>query len=281
VNSEAVEKIKSLDNPSVSIIIPTLKTGQELEPLLKDIAGQSEKSVEVIIVRGVRPSGKARNMGAERSEGEYFLFFDDDIRLGNKDLIRNLLRILQEDEKVGLAGASMLIPLDATGFQRRIGMEVPRLISPLVNDMVESDLVTTQCWAQRRCDFERTGVFNEQLERGVDPEYRQRVRSLGFKIVIAPGTWTYHPPPENLSEFLKMNFRNGRSSAFAQKKYPELVVPVPDSGDTSDLKVKSFIQRIFASVGEILKALLNFRYLRLLERLSYSVGFIYGWLERD
>jgi len=273
---ETVIKIFRAESPLISIIIPTMRTEEALSPLLNDIHRQTEKSLEVILAYRFSPSGRARNAGAAASKGKCLVFMDDDIRLGDEKVLRNLCRALLEHPDVGLAGASTLIPPDANYFRRRVGRQIPRMIYPIQNEMTDSDMVTTQCWAQRRDCFDKVGPFTELIERGVDPEYRHRVRRLGFRTIIAPQTWTYHPPPENFLEFVRQSYRNGRASARAQKLHPHLVVPVPDSGIVKRTKDRSLIFRILRSLWKILQGLVTLRWLQVCERLVYAYGYLRG-----
>jgi GT2 family glycosyltransferase len=247
----------------------------EIAPLLDEIKNQSEQSLEVILVYMVSPSGKARNLGASVAKGEFLVFLDDDIRMGNDKVIANLIQVLNRDKNIGLAGASTLIPPQANRFQKRVGREIPRMVFPVVTQIMESDMVTTQCWAQRKENFSQVGPFSEVLERGVDPEYRYRVRSRGFKVVIAPNTWTFHPPAENFWDFCQQSFRNGRASARAQKRYPDLEKPVPDAGIPTN-KNPSLIFRILKAIRDMLYAITRLNYLRAIERITYSLGYLYG-----
>ena len=265
-----------VEDPDISIIIPTIRTEDKLQPLLGDIRLQSVDSIEVILAYKFSPSGKARNAGAALAKGKYLVFMDDDIGLGNEKVVFNLCEVLKSDSAIGLAGASTLIPPDANKFQKRVSVEVPRMTFPVVDEIVESDMVTTQCWAQRRENFEKAGPFTEIIERGVDPEYRYRVRSLGYKIVIAPQTWTFHPPPDNFKSFIKQTYRNGRASARAQKYHPELVVPVPDSGEGAATKDVGFIWRLLRSAWKLTDGIIRLRFLQVCERIIYGLGYLAG-----
>jgi len=233
-------------------------------------------SLELIIAYRFSPSGRARNAGAALAQGRHLIFMDDDIGLGDENVIANLCRTLESDDSIGLVGASTVIPPDANRFQKRIAVEVPRMVYPVVDDIIDSDMVTTQCWAQRRANRDKIGAFTETIERGVDPEYRHRVRSSGYRVVIAPNTWTFHPPPKNFQSFAKQTYRNGRASARAQKNHPELVVPVPDSGENGNSRDIGFPGRLIRSLWRIAEGLLRFRFLQVCERLIYGMGYIAG-----
>lgn len=273
---ETVKKLFGVDHPDISVIIPTMRTEDQLQSLIDGIRSQNAASLEIIIAYRYSPSGKARNAGAARAKGRYLIFMDDDIGLGDEDVIANLCRTLEADNRIGLVGASTVLPPDANRFQKRIAAEVPRMVYPVVDDITDSDMVTTQCWAQSKDNFEEIGTFTETIERGVDPEYRHRVRSSGYRVVIAPNTWTYHPPPKDFQSFIKQTYRNGRASARAQKYHPELVVPVPDSGESGTCQDIGLLGRLIRSAWRIAEGLLKFRFLQVCERLFYGLGYIAG-----
>ncbi|MBC8205306.1 MAG: glycosyltransferase [FCB group bacterium] len=276
-----VIKIYSVYNPQISVIIPSFYAPGSILDLIDDLKEQTERSIEIILVYQVRPSGRARNLGAEKALGEFFVFMDDDIRLGDENVLRNLIEPLKNDKSIGLTGASIRIPLDANRFQRIAARQTPRLEFPILAEMQDSDMVTTQCWAQTRECFEKIGPFTEIIDRGVDPEYRRRVREKGLRTVITPNTWSYHPPPENLWSFIKQNYRNGKFSAHAQRKHPHLVVPVPDSGEISEITKTSLLYRIMRAVITVFASLFNLRIMQFIERLSYGAGYIIGRLDKS
>jgi GT2 family glycosyltransferase len=273
-----VKLLFGVDKPRVSIIIPSMKTEEELQPLLSAIKSQTEKSLEVILAYGIKPSGRARNMGAVLAKGEYLLFFDDDIGLGSDEVISKLIAPLEAERNIGLTGTSTLLPPEANRFQKRVGREIPRMTFPVVNKATDSDMVTTQCWAQRRDNFQLVGGFSEVIERGVDPEYRYRVKNKGFRIVIVPQAWHYHPPQKDFISFWKLSYRNGRASARAQKYHPELVVPLSAFGEVDSGRRKSFLQRSVSSLWEIISGIFRGRYLRVAERIAYTIGYFEGRL---
>jgi glycosyltransferase involved in cell wall biosynthesis len=275
-----VKRIFGVDNPRVSIIIPSMKTEETLAPLWDEIRAQTEKSLEVILVYGIRPSGRARNLGASQAKGEFLFFFDDDIGLGHKEVVVNLIAPLKADPSIGLSGTSTLLPPKANPFQKRVGREIPRMVFPVLDKLTDSDMVTTQCWAQRKDNFLMVGGFSEEIERGVDPEYRHRVKSRGFRIVIAPNSWHYHPPPKDLVSLWKLSYRNGRASARAQKFHPELVTPLSLTGEADIGEGRSLSKRIIFSVWEVVRGIIRGRYLRVIERISYAMGFFAGKLSK-
>lgn len=202
--------------PKIALIVPSLAGGAP--GLEADAKTQTFAPDEVIVVDGVRPNGRARNVGARRSDAAVFVFVDDDARLGDVHVIENLVRPLIEDESIGITGSAKLIPPDASAFQRRVAREVPRIEHPVVETALETNPpldrhgyceITTTCAAMRREVWERAEGFDEKLVRGVDPDFFRRVHRLGFRLVLVPHTWVWHPAPANMRALLRKHFYYG------------------------------------------------------------------------
>ena len=168
--------------PEISVIIPSWdgRRGGNLPQLLDQLKQQSLLAVEVILSIGESPNGRARNLGADAARGQFLVFIDDDAALGDDHLLEHLVAPLRERKDLGLTGVSQRIPLDASWFQRSCAHQIPRAISPVVDELTDSDMVTTLCLAIPRDLFYRIGKMNDRLLAGVDPDLRHRVRQAGL-----------------------------------------------------------------------------------------------------
>lgn len=260
----------------IAVIIPSGDNTREdsLSGLLADLRQQTRPPQEIEIVHGVSPSGRARNLGIERTKADFLVFIDDDVRLGNEFVLESLLKVLLEDSQVGLVGTAQLLPEDSSPFQRKCAQQIPRSQSALVSRVTESDIVTTACCMARRCDLARLGNFHDRILRGVDPELRNRYRQGGFKIVVAPNVWHHHPMPSSFGALLRIAYRNGYSSAFAQRHFPETVFYNPE-GHVGQFEARpSLTKRVVARAWRMVGALLSGR----LEGLSYDLAYALGYL---
>lgn len=217
----------SLERASVALIIPSLSG--EVAPLLASVRRQTLAPAEVVVVRGVRPNGRARNQGVARTSAPLLLFVDDDATLGDEHVIANLVAPLLADPTIGVAGAAKLLPPGAPPFQRWAAREVPRIVHPTVDALLETNPdppsfyceITTTCCAMRRAVFAEAGGFDETLVRGVDTEFFVRVRRCGYRFVLAPHTWTYHPAPATLRALLRKQFLYGVGHAQEVRRDPQ------------------------------------------------------------
>lgn len=212
---------------SVSAIIPS-REGQ-VDALRRALARQTRPPDEIVVVVGVSPNGLARNEGVARSHGDILLFIDDDALPGNEELVARVVAPLLASGERLITGAAKLIPPNSSRFQRRVAREVPRIEHPVVDRLLESNpdppqfstALTTTCAAIRRTDFEALGGFNPTLRRGVDTEFFVRARRAGFRFLLAPHAWTWHPAPASLGALWRKHFLYGVGHAQELAADPE------------------------------------------------------------
>jgi cellulose synthase/poly-beta-1,6-N-acetylglucosamine synthase-like glycosyltransferase len=219
--------MNSADTPQIALVIPALAGTPAA--LLESVRRQTLTPDELVVVRGVRPNGRARNQGVAQTSAPILVFVDDDAVLGDAHVIANLVAPLLADPGIGVTGASKLLPPNAPWFQRWVAREVPRIEHPVVAQPLETNPdppsfyceITTTCCAMRRTVFAQAGGFNGTLVRGVDTEFFVRLRRLGYRFVLVPNTWAYHPAPANLRALLRKHFLYGVGHAQEVRRDPQ------------------------------------------------------------
>lgn len=201
------------EKPIASVIIPSLDGNRDgnVEKLINDIKKQSFKSVEIIISINEKPNGRARNVGFEKvsESSEYLIFFDDDIILGNNLIIENFIQVLK-NKKIGLVGASQLPPSNSSLKQLWIGYDLKRAKFEIVRNITETDMVTHAGMACRKEIWEIFDGESNNLVTGTDTDLRERLSSEGYKHVIPPDTFVYHPLPKNFTDVFKTAIFHGK-----------------------------------------------------------------------
>lgn len=277
-----IELYANSSSPRVSVIIPSLdgKRGGNLERLIGDFKKQAYRAFEIIVVKNVAPQGKAINVAAAQAQGDILLITDDDSRIDNPFIISNLVKALDENKAVGMAGASIVAPPDAGWLQRRSSREFPRFNMRVVDATVESDMACHGCCAIPKRIFDEVGGERENIVRGLDPDLRFRLRQKGYKTVLAANTWVYHPLPGTLGQFIKTFWRNGMGSAYCLKYQPELIYDTDETLEMKEFQPKTtFLYRVFRFPIRVVKAIVEFKFLRALGYIVYAVGFYYGLLK--
>lgn len=261
----------------VSIIIPCKDEKANISGLLKDISSQKVSfDTEVIKITNVNPPGKARNTGAKKAKGDIFVFIDCDIRLSNESVLTNLIKPLLEDKTIGTVTSSIRIPPNASKFQVRYAKEVPHSEYPIVDKVRDIGLATTQCWAIFSDIFLKLGGFNKDIIRGEDSELSFRLKKAGYRIVLAPHTWCYHPLPDNIIQLIKTQFRNGVGVAFVDVLYPTLNIDIHPDGILYFSEKKSIFERAIRFLRDLFQAIFKMKILLLLAKIFYVLGYFYG-----
>jgi GT2 family glycosyltransferase len=213
--------------PKISAVIPTLFS---IETGLQDaLRAQTWPPDEIEVVRGVRPNGRARNLGIARTSGDILVLIDDDALPAQLQLIEKLTAPLLSDPGIGATGASRLIPPGSSPFQRWTARQVPRIENPVVSVPNEANPITnhfytnitTTCCALRRDVFDEIGGFDEELIQGVDTEFFIRLSRAGYRLRLVPDLWVYHPAPATLGTLLHKHFLYGFGHAQQVVRNPD------------------------------------------------------------
>lgn len=258
-----------------SIIIPVLKPGDvdRMVPLLDSIGGQSRPPAQVHLVAGDKRQGRAINYGVKQAGTKYVATLDDDSVLDDAKLFEKLLSVMGADPSIGMAGAACEIPEWASPLQKRAMREIARRHFPRQAETIDSDMVQHPCLMMEREFFLKIGGEDEELIRGLDPVLRKKVRDAGRRVVIAADTWVYHLIPDSLPGIVKMYFRNGKGSGYAQRHYPGRVLELSDGYDQGSFtERRPFAYRACRRAFGLAGAVLSGRFIRAATDIAYSLG---------
>ncbi len=279
--SEAVEIIRLSETPRVSVVIPSFSKSREdnLQALIEDLKGQTVKDLEILVVRGVSPQGKAINQGVRKIRGEILAVVDDDSRIGHSKVLENLVRALEKDSRVAMAGASILPPPNATPFQKKAAEQFPRFRMPIVEKVTDSDLPCHGCVVFRKEIFLKVGMEREDILRGLDPDLRVRIRQAGYRVVLVPDTWAYHPLPDGVLKFVRVFLRNGYGSAYAQVFRPDISYDTDENVSSGGfVPMTPFFFRLLRFPLRLVKSFLSGQWIRFLGYSVYAFGYLAGYL---
>ncbi len=269
------------EHPRVSVIIPSRDGYRDgaVPRLLESVAKQTFRDYDLHLIKGVSPQGKAINQGAAKSSGDILMILDDDSCLADEKVFQRLINTLEQDPRIGMAGASIQCPPEANTFQHRAAKQFPRFNMPTVSEVTDSDFPCHGCCAIPRRVFNEIGGEREDLIRGLDPDLRVRLRAAGYRVVLVPNAVAYHPLPENWGALIKTFFRNGFGSAYARKFNPESVYETHEHLHASTYKPRtSFAYRLVRFPLRLLAAILHGHFIRFVAYLSYAFGYAWGLL---
>lgn len=265
--------------PAVTVLIPSLdgSRGGNVARLSAQVR-EALPDAEIDVVIGVRPNGRARNVGAARTRGRILICIDDDVSLGGPHVLPALIRTLEEHPEVGLCGPSQRIPPDSRWWQRIAARQIPRSQAPVVETLTDSDMVSHMCLALRRDVWDAVGGENGEIPRGTDPDLRARIRRAGLRVVIVPHTWAYHPMPPTLRGLLVGGFHKGVASARMHRWFPDLVYETPEHGAGGPTTAIGLPRRAVRSLGRFVRAAVTLQLLGVVYRALYILGYGLGYL---
>ncbi len=272
----------TVHSEKVSVVIPSLDGSRKgnVAKLKAQLFRQTLRPYEIITVIRVSPNGRSRNEGVKKASGDYYVFIDDDVTLGNELVIENLIKPFIGRNDIGMTGPSQLIPDDSNKFQISAAKQIPRSLFPVQTEIVDSDMVSHMCLAMPAKLFKDVGWENPDIISGTDPDLRYRVRKAGYRVCVVPDCWAYHPMPETFRKLMKLAFVKGMNSALVRKKYPELVFEL-DSGFKKDFPDRqSFPIRILRMSLFIVKSILSLKLIFFCYLSSYSCGYLYGTFKK-
>lgn len=263
----------------MSVVVPSLRGGENLERLLDTLRAQDCPGMEAVVVRGVTPQGRAINMGAAASSGEFLIVVDDDSRLPDPTTVRRLVEAL-EDPSVGMAGASTRCDPALGRFAAAVARSVPRFEVPVVERTVDSDMACHGCCGFRKDVFLKVGGEREDIPRGLDPDLRRRLREAGYRVVLAAGAWYWHDPPATLRALWRTFRRNGRGSALVGSLAPGLALDTSETvGTLPPATPRARWRRGLGLLWRVVSALLTLRPLRAVAYVAYALGYVAGLRE--
>ena len=227
-------------SPTVSIVVPSL-IGQ-VEPLRRRLARQSLEGWELVVVPGVSPVARARNLGARQASAALIVFIDDDVEFGDAHVLRDVIAALERLAPGDAIGLRWRLADDATPFQRRQARTAivadasasaamsARCEPVAAAERVSWRTVGTACFAMRREAFHRIGGFDEQLRSGEDFELCYRLERAGGAIWRLAGRWITHQPPRTFREAVRKAIWYELGNAQVARKHPEAKYRMPIRG---------------------------------------------------
>lgn len=229
-----------------SVVIPVYNRPDEVDELLLSLCNQTLNNFEVIIVEdgsaipcesvvdkySVRLNisyffkqntgpGTTRNYGAERSKGDYIVFFDSDciippnyFKYVNNFLVRNKVDAFGGPDKAheSFTTTQKAINYSMTSFFTTGGIRGG-------NEKMDKFFPRSFNMGISREVFNTTGGFST-MRFGEDIDMSIRILSNGFKTALIKDAFVYHKRRTDLKKFFKQVFNSGMARINLYKKYP-------------------------------------------------------------
>ncbi|MCX6257336.1 MAG: glycosyltransferase [Bacteroidia bacterium] len=231
---------------SLSIVVPVFNRPEEVRELLESLSLQKMKDFEVIIVEdGSTDSseqisksfskklhlkyfyksnsgpGMSRNYGAERSGGDYIIFFDSDCIIP-EDYTQTVTNVLNQNYTDAYGGPDKAHP-SFSNIQKAINYS---MVSFLTTGGIRGGKKSLDKFFPRsfnmgisRRVFETTGGFSS-MRFGEDIDFSLRILQAGFQTALIPEAFVYHKRRSDFRSFFKQVFNSGVARINLFRRHP-------------------------------------------------------------
>ncbi|MDR0538427.1 MAG: glycosyltransferase [Tannerellaceae bacterium] len=237
---------------NISLIIPVYNRPDEIDELLDSLTKQSETNFEVIVVEDgstlscenvvqryadrLRLSyyfipnggpGQARNYGATKATGDFFIVLDSDCILP-EDYIRRV------NEGLAATGADAFGGPDRasenfTYIQKAINYSMTSFFTTggIRGGKRELDRFYPRSFNMGICReaYERLGGFSK-MRFGEDIDFSIRLYEAGYKVCLFASAWVFHKRRTGWRKFFRQVYNSGIARINLYKKYPHSLKPV-------------------------------------------------------
>ena len=211
-------------NVLVSVVIPVFNRKELLLSLIKSIINQSYRFLEIIVIddcsteniieevqknypvvkiaRCRRRFGPAfaKNLGGLKARGKYILFFDSDIEIINKDMIKNMVEIAEHNNMIGQVGGLWAIKNGSYyGCGENISLDGKSLVKAILLSEDNKEKIynceyipTSNCFIERKKFFEVGGFDPYYIYGSEDKDFGYRIKKKGYINCFAMHTLINH-----------------------------------------------------------------------------------------
>jgi len=216
-----------IENPLVSIVIPTKNSEATIEKCLESIRNQTYSNIEIIVVDGFSKDkikkiaenfrarilltdvkrSEARNIGAENARGEIVLFVDSDMEL-DRSVIEECV------EKVREGYHAVIVPEVSLGRGFWARCKALEKLCYIGDETIEAARLF------ERSAFEAVKGYDEELIAGEDWDLSQRVKKAGFRVGRVYALIKHHEGKLGFWETIKKKYHYGKTIQKYRNKHP-------------------------------------------------------------
>ncbi len=221
-----MNKKSVVKNIKTSVVIVTRDRKKELIECLESILNQTKKAEEIIVIdnaskRNVKKvlgrkfskvkvfrsevnlgGAGGRNLGLFHSKGKFILFMDDDA-VADPNMIKELLKVIEKNSKVGIVQPKIYEkerPNFIQGVGHGINLKTGRVFGIGVHEEDKGqyekviEIPMAGCtWMVRREVFEKIGDYDEDIFIPYeDSDFSFRSSKVGYKINFVPKAKVWH-----------------------------------------------------------------------------------------
>lgn len=279
----------------VDVVIPAYKPGEELEELIRRLASQKYPVHKLILMNTEEEFWKAeleekfpfmevhhlsrkefdhggtRKLAASFSDAEILMYMTQDALPSDRSLVGNLVKALEQDEKIAAAYARQLPKADCRFLERYTrSFNYPEESSVkweknLQQLGIKTFFCSNVCAAYKKDVFDKLGGFTERTLFNEDMIYAGNLIKSGYGIAYAADARVFHSHNYSPLQQFHRNFDLGVSQA----EHPEIFSGISSEGEGIALVKKSAIYLIKKGRAELLLSLV-------LQSAGKYIGYLAG-----
>ncbi|MDO4649985.1 MAG: glycosyltransferase family 2 protein [Eubacteriales bacterium] len=259
-----------MNTNAVTVMIPAYHPGAEFEILLKRLSGQTVIPEEILVIntdqkgwnekweeeypllRVIHISkrefdhGATRRRAAEECRTEYMVFMTQDAIPGDRHLLENLLKALEQEKEIAAAYARQLPRKDCNLLERLTRVfNYPekshvRYEKDTAKYGIKTYFCSNVCAAYKKSVYEALGGFPEKAIFNEDMIYAGKLIQNRFGIAYAADAKVIHSHNYSGIQQFHRNFDLGVSQA----EHPEIFEAVPSESEGIRMVKKNAAQLI-------------------------------------
>lgn len=262
--NRVVKIVSKTYNPTVSVIIPTLNAGKELDKLLCILEEQTYPIKEIYVVdsestdetvsicrksknvklvtikRNDFDHGRTRDMVLRQTTGEVVVFITQDCLPANNSFVEELIRPL-EKSNVAVSTGRQLPKANATEIERLIRLfnypieSGTRSIDDIPKLGIKTFFCSDVCAAYKRGVYIELGGFDYPVKTNEDMFFAAKAINAGYQVYYASKAEVFHS--HNFS--LKQQYRRNYLQGYEIERHKEILKCV--SQDAEGFRLVKFV----------------------------------------
>ncbi len=217
--------IQNQDYPEdkLEIIIAAGDSDDRTDEVIAELAATDNR---IKIIHNPRKlSSAGRNIGAENATGEIITYIDGHTYIDNRDLLRNIVELMSENETSVLSRPQFLDTPENSYFQRAVSLARKSPIGHGLDSTIytrEDKYVdpTSSGASYKKEVFEELGGFDERFDACEDVDFNYRAAESGYKSFTSMKLAVFYYPRNSLSTLFSQMVRYGIGRFRMARKHP-------------------------------------------------------------
>ena len=170
-----------------------------------------KKFPKVDVTRNKKNLGfsKANNIGIKKAlkeyNPEYFLLLNDDMEILDKNFLKKMIKVSENDKKIGIAGCQQVYPdgsmQDVGGYFRK--WNLTKILNFKEGNILNVDQFMGSCMLIKKDVINKIGGLDEIFTPFLleDSDYCLRAKKAGYLVKIVTGTKIIHKKSKTVNSF--------------------------------------------------------------------------------